>query len=476
MIRDALKGLGVVAYGDPMPGPGVPSGLSGATTYKSGIRLVGSMGKARWASYRDVYFSNPFVHAAANFIARGVGRLPLHVYQLNAEAEKERLRSDIPLTPGRPQAGVQLDRVLNTPMDGLSRMTAVSGRILERLIYGNALDEIVNESGFGLPTGLRRVPWANVDHVEEDGYGRAKWYEISENGKPGTKRRLYPDTVIHYGLGSTPGQACGESLLESCKYTLALHEALMRHLMAYFENSARGSGHFKVDNEKQAAQARQMITQLYTSPENAGKVLVTSGEWVTMADNPEHSSIVALIKESRVEIAAAFQVPPPVLGLLEQAIRANVKEMREQFNRDTIGPWATDDEDEIEAQLCSRYPSWQNLIVEFELAEQLRPDLEARALVYQRMASILTIDEIRTMEGKAPLKIAGVTDVPWAGSGMLPLPTAAASRGKSSAPPPNDSSSDVVGLGEARQLVALLEAIDEKNANGNGHHELSEVT
>lgn len=465
MIREALKGLGVVAYGDPPPSAGGGGSMSYVPgTNRGAIRLVGSLGKARTATYIAIYRTNPWVYAAVNAISRSIARLPGHVYMLDANGDKERQRFDVPQTPGRPSAGVTLDRLLNVNDDGISRIGWYGATLRDRLIHGNALWEIL---GAGSPTGLRRIPWKNVEHVEEDDYGRPQWYEICDRGTFTTRRKLLPNDVIHFGLGSEPDQACGVSILESCHATIALYEAVMRHLSAYLENSARGTGYFQVENEKQAEQARKLITELYTSPENAGKVLVTSGQWKGMADSPEHSGVLDLVRESRVEVAAAFGVPPTELGLLENAIRANVKEMREKMGRDTIGPWSADFESEVQAQLMPRSPGWSNMFFEFQLAEMLRPDLEARALVYQRLAFVLTIDDIRRMENLPPLKIEGVTDVPWAASGMLPLTTAAKqtrSRNAQAAP------------ANAADAVQLVLALGERNGNGNGHHELSEVS
>jgi HK97 family phage portal protein len=455
MIREALKGLGVVAYGDPAPGPGVYGDMSRAPgRYLGNIAMVASMGKPRSATYRSVYLSNPWVHAATNLIARGIGRCPIHVL--------ETTDSD----------GVQLDRLLSKPGTRTSQMAMIAGTIRERVIYGNALWEIENASGVGLPDGLRRISWRNVDEVREDGWGNPLYYKISPTGLYGSgeQRMLMPEQVVHFGLGSEADQACGISLLESCKHTLALHDAVMRHILAYMENSARGTGHFKVDNVKQAQDARQMITELYTSPENAGKVFITSAEWKSMADSPDHSQIIELIQESRTEVAAAFGIPPPVMGLLEHAIRANVKEMREQFVRDTNGPWAAETQGDIQAQLLDPYPLWSAYSSEFDLAAQLQPDIEARALVYQRLIFVFTIDEIRAMENKAPLNISGVTDIPWAPSGSQPLTTAAQARGKAYTPPP--AGDDPVALS---RLAAALVALD-ASGNGNGNHELSEVT
>lgn len=467
------RGMGVAAFGDPMPGAGVSGSLSSGRNFfgRGNIQLVASSGRPRAASYRDIYLFNPWVYSASNIISMSIGRMPISVFGYDEDANKQRYRWDLPQTPGRPTVGVMLDKMLSAPSPNFSRMSAIGNTLRERMIFGNALWEILRDPSGGTPTGLQPISWLNVKRVEEDGYGNPLWYEVAPVGRPGPSRRLMPADVIHFGCGSEFGQATGISILESCHHTLALHEALMRHLLAYFENSARGSGHFKVDNQKQAEQARELITELYTSPENAGKVLVTSAEWKTMADTPEHASIVELISESRTEVAAAFRVPPPVLGLLEHAIRANVKEMREQFVRDTVGPWTSDMSGDIQAQLVQPVKAWSNLFVEFDLNEQLRPDLEARALVYQRLMFVYSIDEIRAMEGKTPFAIKGVTDEPLLPSGVLPITKAANRAPKGS--PANPASGEVAGVAwHVAELESFLETI---TASSNGHHELEDV-
>lgn len=403
--------------------------LNGDWYGRSGsIPLVPSMGRMRSATYRQIYLTNPWVWASVNMLARGVGRLPLHVYALDDRGRKTRVRGDVGLTPGRPLAGQTLDRLLSRPSAGISRNSFFAGTMRDWLVYGNALWEIERESGGGLPSGLSRVEWRDVVRVVEGKAGRASAYELRDRERLLTRGVLAGD-VVHFGLGSDEG-ALGVSPLESCRHTLALHDALVRHLVAFFGNSMRPSGHISVDKltEAKAEQIRQAIEELYASPENAGRVLITSGKWEGVADTLEHSQIIELIKASREEIAAAYSVPPPVLGILDQAIKSNVKELREHYGRESLGPWASDFEQELMAQLVAPQASWRGHFVEFQLAELLRPDLEARAMVYQRMQSVLTIDEIRGFENLPALDIPGVTDVPWAQSGAMPLTTAA--RGK----------------------------------------------
>src|SRR5690606_42068714 len=109
-----------------------------------------------------------------------------------------------------------------------------------------------------------------------------------------------------------------------------------------------------------------MLEEVYASPENAGKILVTSGKWQTTSESPEHSEVVELIRLSREEVAAIYSVPPPVLGILDRAIMANVKELRSQYVRESVGPLATEMESELMAQLIRPVPSWRNLFAELD--------------------------------------------------------------------------------------------------------------
>jgi len=147
----------------------------------------------------------------------------------------------------------------------------------------------------------------------------------------------------------------------------------VRHLVAFFGNSARPSGFIGLDkdlNKARAEEIRGVLKDLYASPENAGKVIAMAGAtWQEMGKAPDQSAIVELVKLSREEIAAAYSVPPPVLGILDQAIKSNVKELREQFGRDALGPWASDVEGEFAAQLLPQQPSWAGLTTRFDLAE-----------------------------------------------------------------------------------------------------------
>jgi HK97 family phage portal protein len=273
--------------------------------------------------------------------------------------------------------------------------------MIDRLVYGNALWLILRDS-FGAPNGFRRIRWRDMLRVIPDADGMPMLYEYRPwNGFSfGPLERVSVRDVIHFGQGSDPEGMLGLSPLESCRHTLALHDALTRHLVAFYSNSARASGFVSIDkelNKDRADEIRSFMRDLYASPENAGKIIAAQGvTWQEMGDAPSQAAIVELIRLSREELVAVYGVPPPSAGILDQAIKSNVKELREQFGRDGLGPWASDFEGEFAAQLLPQQPSWSTLTVRFDLAELLRP-----------------------------LNMPGLSDAPWAARGTSPITAAA---------------------------------------------------
>lgn len=476
------RGLGIRAdswMDGPAPGPGIPGYMSSpgrSQNYLGNIQLVPTLGHQRWATYRLLYLTNPWVYAAVQMISDAIARTPLHVFALDTGGSKSRLRGDLPGTPGRPSGGQALDKLVSNPTT-YSRSAFMKGTMIDRLTNGNAIWRINRDSyGSTLPTSLTRIRWASIARVDynfHDPYQTVNFYELVR--RPGilAPERISPQDIVHFGIGSDPDSPMGVSPLESCSATMALWDAIKRQLLGHFTNAMTPSGHLAVEKltKENAPEIRQMITEMYTSPENAGKVLITGqGKWESMGMTMADSSVTDLISASREEIAAAFAIPPPILGILDRAIKANVYELRTQYLRDGVGSWTAQIESELQAQLLTQTPSWQSLFVEFNLADQLRPDIEARALVYQRLMMVFTIDEIRGFENLSPLGIKGVSDVTWVPSGAQPLSAFLGGgavrpvKGGTTAPAPEP---DQLAMWEAISL--RLAELETHAPNGNGH-------
>lgn len=375
------------------------------------------------ATYEMVYRSNPWVFAANQAISRGVSRLVMKIYQYDAKGNRDRIRSDLPGSLGRKSVGQSLDALMRQPEPGVGRQEWLRKIVLDKGVYGNAIVTKDRNAATGMPESLWHVPWKRVI-VQEGEDVPVLYYEV--RSRTGTKdpARFSPDDVIHFGRGTDVDSPIGISPLAPLKFTLALHDALWRHAVSYFANAARPSGMVQLDkgaSESVIKAIREQVQDLYTSPENAGRVLVTSGNWQSITDSPDQAQIIELARLSREEVAAAYGIPQPMMGILDRAILNNTKELRNFFQRDTIGVEAAAIEDDLMAQLVLASPAWTSVFMEFDLAESMRPDLEALAEVAMKMKHVFTPDEMRDrFAGLNPLGMKESETV-WMPSGQIGL-------------------------------------------------------
>lgn len=363
-----------------------------------GITLSASSTEAvRTATYVKLYKSNPWVNACVRSIAWGVSRQVMKVYENQSDKQKVRIRSDIPGQAGRPSSAQNLDYVLQHPSPGWGPRRFWRRNMIDELIFGNALVKKVRDPNTSQLKELWNVPWRKVT-VQEGDLQPIAWFEVLGIEK---SLKMVPEDCIHFSTADDPDSPIGTSPMEGLRYTLALYEALQRHLVAFFENSARPSGNLKLQPGAQSEAIKLMRNQLremYSAPENAGKALVTTGDWQPITQNADQTAIIELVKLSREEIAGVFRIPPPIIGVLERAIHSNIKELREQYIRDVVGPWGGLIEDDVMSQLVNLEPNMSYNFVEFDTDEALRPDPESRAKMGKDQESTLTTNERRRRE------------------------------------------------------------------------------
>ena len=367
---------------------------------------VNIVGELNDASFTRIYKENPWVNAAIRSLSWGVSRLHLGVYELQADGQRQRARWDLPGKPGRNSAAVDLDRKINgRSPNGWGPQKRMRRTMTDYLIYGNALWNFQ-------PEGIYFIPWRKLQ-VHQNSAGDIDAFEVISTGGSagfgatpaqqrayglGNGRYLMPEDCVHFCAGDDPDGPLGVPPMASLRATLALHEALRRHLVRFFENSARPSGNLQVEgtpNKDMLSFMREQFNELYSSPENAGKVIVTTGNFQPITAAADQSQIIELAKQSRDEIAGAFRIPGPVLGAMEHAIKANVKELREQMVRDVIGSWSPAIEDDFMAQAVWPNPTLKSTFVEFDLDEQLTPGLEGIGTAFTTLERTMTTNERR---------------------------------------------------------------------------------
>lgn len=387
------------------------------------LRMVDSSnGRIRTTSYLSLYRENPWVYASINLLSRGFARLPTRVWKLDREGDREPVRGNGPLTQGAPDAGQRLDRILRKPNPDQSGHELWLSLAVDYGIFHNALLKIGRNTTTNAIERLDRIPWHKVSVIlgeDEPILG----YEI--HGSKGISDVLSPDDVVHFGRGDDPTSPLGMSPLVPLAKSTGLYDAIGRFLTHFFRNQARPSGNLKLPpgiDESVLEFVRDQMDDIYASPENAGRPMVTTGDWQSLTTEPEHSQVVELSHLSREEVAAVLQVPQALLGIASAGgeTKSNVGELREHYYRDVVGPMAKRFEDDLTAQLLPRSTGWRDLVVEFDMSEMLRPDLQARATAYRSLRYIYSTNELRKREGLPPLDDPRA-DTVWLPGAEVPL-------------------------------------------------------
>ncbi|MCA1841968.1 MAG: phage portal protein, partial [Actinobacteria bacterium] len=105
---------------------------------------------------------------------------------------------------------------------------------------------------------------------------------------------------------------------------------------------------------------------------------------------------------NREEVCACFDVPPPVVHILDHATYSNITEQMRSLYRDTMAPHLAATESVLDHQLAPDFGG--GLYAEFLMDEVLRGAFEARSQAYREAinAGWLQPSEVRALENLPP--------------------------------------------------------------------------
>ena len=112
-------------------------------------------------------------------------------------------------------------------------------------------------------------------------------------------------------------------------------------------------------------------------------------------------------KLTREEVASAYFVPPPMVGILDNATFSNITEQHKMLYQDTLGPWLTMITEEIALQLLPDFElNPDRFYCEFNLREKLTGSFEERADAIQKSVGgpTMTVNEARALDNRPPIE------------------------------------------------------------------------
>lgn len=344
------------------------------------------------AEYAKIWESHGSVQTVINFLGRNIASLGLHLYERLDESDRRRNRTH------------SIARLLSRPHPRVTRYTFFDTLVRDVGIFERYLAVKVKLKD-GSTGGLVRIAPPMFTPVGGD-WMFPEAFEI----RGGKGKKVIPAEDCVYILGYSPnGDLGGVSPIESLRAILAEEYEAARQRAQAFRNGARVNGYIERPKEAPAwsREARERFRTGWRGQYGGGggsdaygtPVLEDGMKFVPATQTSRDLQYIESRKLTREEAAAAYFIPPPMVGILDHATFSNVKEQHKHLYQDTLGPWLQRIQQELMLQLFNDFPGTENLYLEFNLEEKLRGSFEDQAAQLQTATGgpYMTRNEARAM-------------------------------------------------------------------------------
>jgi HK97 family phage portal protein len=326
-------------------------------------------------AYGEIFRKQPSVRTVVTFLGRNIAGLKLQTFRRVSDTDRERI-TDHPIA-----------RLLAQPAPGSTRFNLFDALARDKAIYDVAYALKVKGEN-GQVGGLVRVPPTWVQPHDMGLLGAQRFTIRGVSGKKEVSR----DALVVLDGYSVAADSMGESPIESLRQMLAEEYAAGRMREQTLRNGARVSGYLKrpATTQPWSDTARERFKSSWRSqysgdgPESGGTPILEDGmEFVPAGQDAKALQYVEVRKLAREEVAAAYFIPPPLIGILDHATFSNIREQHKHLYQDTLGPWLTQFEEQLMAQLFPEFPDTDDLYVEYNLRDKLRGDFAEEATTLQ---------------------------------------------------------------------------------------------
>ncbi|MPZ66175.1 MAG: phage portal protein [Pseudonocardiaceae bacterium] len=320
--------------------------------------------------YAAMWRSQPQIRTVVGFLARNVAQLGLHVYRRVSDVDRQRVR-DHPLA-----------QLIAKPNPWTTTFRWIEGLVGDLAVYDNAVLAKVRDAA--QPRAVVRLDPRGVQPMGDSPYTPEVYRVRGARGH----RDLPADQVIHLRGFNPENPRWGASPIETLRRVLAEEYEAGRFREQMWRNGARTSGYLERPLEapewsraaKRRFRAQWQAQYTGAGPDAGGTPILEDGMKFTPASvSPESAQYIEARKLSREEVAAAYFIPPPMVGILDNATYSNIQEQHKHLYQDTLGPWLAMISQELELQLLSDFADSDGLYCEFNLSEKLRGSFEEQA-------------------------------------------------------------------------------------------------
>lgn len=378
------------------------------------------------ASYAKLYRSQPHVRTVVDFLAIQLGQLGIHVYRRVSDTDRVRV-ADHPLA-----------KLLRAPNPGTTRYTFIAELVQDWAIYGNAYAIKIRRPR---RLELYRVPATQV-RPSGDLIPRVYTWTLPD----GHAVTVAASEMLHLRDYNPDDPVVGLSRLETLRNLIAEDTASTKFREWFWSNGAKLSGWIGRPKEapkwtpEQRAQFRDEWLQ-FQGPQNAGKTAVLEDGMIfnPVTATARESELVPSRKLTREEVAAAYHVPPAMIGIVEAQGYGSLREQHKALYQDTLGPVVALLEGEIERQLLPEF-SDDDVYVQFNIAEKLQGSFEEEQTA---LAAAVGAPYMSRNEARARLNLPRINDAAY-DAPVTRLDLAEGQQKMEGSPPPAPSVSAVI--------------------------------
>ena len=342
-----------------------------------------------FADYSTMWRTQPSLRKVVDFLARNIAQVPAYLYRRISDTDRERI-SDHPLA-----------RTLINPHPSQSRYRFMEALVTELSVFDRGW--AVEQDHDGDELWMRWVPasWSGWTYAADGTLAFRVWSWAGEQWVAAE------DVFELAGYNPSPPQRCPPC--ETLRQVLAEEQAGTDYRADLWRNGARLAGTIErpLEAPEWSDTARERFRREWQgrwtqgSQEAGGTPVLEEGmKFNASTATAEQSQYVEARKLTLAEVASAYQVPPPMVGLLDNANFANTREFRKMLYQDTLGPWFELLSEELERQVMPRWPDLTDCYIEFNVQAKLAGAFEDQAEVLSRSvgAPWLTRNEARARQ------------------------------------------------------------------------------
>jgi HK97 family phage portal protein len=320
---------------------------------------------APW-EYATIWRTQPQVRTVIGFLSRNIAQLGIHVFQRTSNVDRQRL-TDHPLA-----------QLLGSPLPGITTYRWVERLVADRCLYDEAygIKLLLNGRLCILPVPPTLIWPVGGTWIAPDHY-------VTPGG-----REFGPDEVLHIHGYAPEALTHGSSPIDSLRELLLESSESAKNRAKMWRGGARITGIISrpADAPDWGPDDKRRFRAMWRSFADGGgaeggtPILEDGMTYIQAAFSPEQAQYIEARKLTREECAAAYYIPPPLIGILDHATYSNIREQHKHLYQDTLGPWLVEVEQEIAAQILPDLPGDNtDVYAEFNIQGKMRGSFEEQA-------------------------------------------------------------------------------------------------